>query len=276
MERASRIKQIRIYVGKCFRLFIYEHGWKNFISTAIISLIVCLVISRDKMFVDYSETRSGLFVMVCACVWIGIFNSIQAICKERDIIKREHRSGLHVSSYVLSHVIFDAVLCFAESLIVTAFFCIFCHKNLPSSGVMLPAVLELWIFFLLILYSSDAMAMMISSIVKTPNTAMTVMPFVLILQLVCSGFLFELKGVLGKISYLTIAKWGVNALCITANVNSYAADNPLVSAAIAKNADIYEFTVGNSLMNCGILVGFIVLYVILSIIALEFIDKDKR
>ena len=299
MERASRIKQIKIYVGKCFRLFFHERGWKNFISSAIIAVIICFVNNRDNMFTMYLSTRNGFFALVCACVWIGIFNSIQSICKERDIIKREHRSGLHISSYVVSHMVFESVLCFVESIIVTGIFCGYYHANLPADGVILPAVVELWITFFLIIFSSDALGLMVSSIVKTPNTAMTVMPFVLILQLVLSGFIFELKGVAEKVAYTTIAKWGINALCISTNVNSY--NVPQIPYApdkgeflfgklgdqfpirdvytqniMQKNLDAYESTAGNFLMNLGILVGFIVLYMVISIIALEFVDKDKR
>ena len=285
MERASRLKQVRIYVGKCFRVFIHERGWKIFISSAIIALIISMVIAgfdseSNEMFRLYTSTRSGTFAVVCACIWIGIFNSIQSICKERDIIKREHRSGLHISSYVVAHMIYEMVLCLIESVIVTAIFCLFCKDNMNADGVFLPTVVELWIAFFLTIYASDALGLMVSGIVKTPNTAMTVMPFVLILQLVLSGFIFELEGAMEKIAYVTIAKWSMNAICITANVNSMVPvptpENAFVLATLENNREIYEFTAGNFLMNCGILVGFALLYMIVGIIALEFVDRDKR
>ena len=64
MERASRFKQTRIYTGKCFRLFVHEHGWKNFITSAIITVIICFVNNNDDMFIGYSSTRAGFFARI--------------------------------------------------------------------------------------------------------------------------------------------------------------------------------------------------------------------
>ena len=44
-------------------------------------------------------TLMGAFAIACVCIWTGSFNSIQVICRERDVIKREHRAGMHISSY---------------------------------------------------------------------------------------------------------------------------------------------------------------------------------
>lgn len=268
MNRASRLKQTRIYIGKCFRVFFHEHGWKIFISAAVITLIICSVTSSD-MFLEYRATRNGAFALVCACIWIGIFNSIQSVCKERDIIKREHRSGLHISSYIAAHMVFEMALCAVESVIVTAIISVANFDRLPASGVLMPVYLELLLTFFIIIYSSDALGLMVSSIVKTPNTAMTVMPFVLILQLVMSGMIFELSGITEQIAKLTIAKWSLNAICITADVNS------LPNFELVLMSD-YEYTVEHIVQMWLILVGFTLAYAVISVISLEFIDKDKR
>lgn len=267
---SERIKQVKINTKTCFNVFFNDHGWKVFISAAIITLIICSVTSED-MFAEYRATQNGAFALVCACIWIGIFNSIQSICKERAIIKREYMSGMHISSYITSHLIFEMVLCFFEAMIVTAVICIANHKNLPSEGVMIPTVLELAITFFLIIFSSDSLGIMVSSIVKTPNTAMTVMPFVLIIQLVMSGMIFELEGFTKQVAKLTIAKWGLNAICITSNINSLPSVLPL-----DKVVEDYKYTVGNLGKMWLIMIGFTLLYAVISIISLKFIDKDKR
>lgn len=271
MNRASRLQQIKIYTGKCFRVSLHEKGWKIFISSAIITLIICCVTSKD-MFATYQDTRNGAFALVCACIWIGIFNSIQSICKERDIIKREHRSGLHISSYIVSHMIYEMVLCVIESIIVTIIIVIANSENLPETGVLCNTFLELTITFFLTIYSADALGLMVSSIVKTPNTAMTVMPFVLIIQLVMSGMIFELEGITEWIAKLTIAKWSLNAICTTANVNDM--DVSMVIKA-ADTAD-YEYTIAHISQLWLLLMAFTVVYGIISILFLELVDKDKR
>lgn len=269
MERASRFTQTKIYTEKCFRIFTNEKGWKIFVSAAIITVIICMVTS-DDMFYAYSDTRNGAFALVCACIWIGIFNSIQSICKERDIIKREHRSGLHISSYIVSHMIFELILCLAESIIITVIVCAANSENLPEEGVFLPIGAELFISFFLVVYSSDALGIMVSSVVKSTNTAMTVMPFVLILQLVMSGMIFELSGVTEAVSKLTVAKWGLNAICTTADVNN------MWSLVSYDNMSDYEHTINHLCQMWIILIAFTFIYGVIAVIALEFVDKDKR
>ena len=268
MNGASRLKQIKIYTGKCFRVFLNEKGWKIFISAAIITILISSVTSSD-MFSAYSATRSGAFALVCACIWIGIFNSIQSICKERDIIKREHRSGLHISSYITSHMVFEMALCAIESVIVTLITCLTNLGNLPDAGVLCATFLELTITFFLIIYSSDALGLMISSIVKTPNTAMTVMPFVLIIQLVMSGMIFELSGITELISKITIAKWGLNAICVTANINAMDGYAPTLVSE-------YEYSISHIAQLWLTLILFTLIYGVISVISLKFVDKDKR
>ncbi len=268
MEGAGRIEQTGIYVKKCFRIFANDRGWKTFISAAIITVLICLVLD-ENIFSEYAPTINGSFALVCACIWIGIFNSIQSVCKERDILKREHRSGLHMSSYVAAHMIYEMVLSLAESLIVTGIISIANLSKLPSIGVLLPVPAELFLTFFFTIYSADALGLMVSSIVKTPNTAMTVMPFVLIIQLVMSGVIFKLEGLTELISHLTVAKWAQRAICTTVNVN----DMFLADFRVRED---YEFTAGHLFTMWFLLIVFTVLYGIAAAIALEFVDKDKR
>ncbi len=268
MEGANRLQQTGIYIRKCFRIFANEKGWKTFISAAIITILICMVLSEDT-FTAYKDTINGSFALVCACIWIGIFNSIQSVCKERDILKREHHSGLHMSSYVAAHMVYELVLSLAESLIVTVIITVANMSRLPSMGVFLPTALELLITFFLTIYSADALGLMVSSVVKNPNTAMTVMPFVLIIQLVMSGVIFELEGLTELISHLTIAKWAQRAICTSVNVNG-------MFLSDYRAEDDYKFTVGHLTGLWFLLIVFTGLYAIVATIALEFVDKDKR
>ena len=119
--RVGRVGQTGIYFGKCCRTFVNEKGWKSLISTVIISVILAWVIG-DNTFSVNEPTKTGVFAMICGCIWIGMFNSVQLICRERDIIKREHRTGLHITSYMSAHLLFQLLLCMAEGMIITIVF----------------------------------------------------------------------------------------------------------------------------------------------------------
>lgn len=298
--KVSRATQVGIYLGKHWRLFINERGWKVLLFGAVISALVSLVLGSG-MFVYTMETFSGCFTLISACIWIGIFNSIQTICKERAIIKREHRAGLHITSYIASHLIFQAGICLLQAAILLGISCLF--LSYPSGNALFGSVLiEYFITYFLATYAADVLGLAISAIVKTPTTAMTVMPFVLIIQLILSGMLFSLEGPLGFFGNLTISKWGLNATAISADYNnlentqqiqfSYTLKQmahqqslPVTDEQIDQMVDenftqsvnpAYVHDAGNLAGNWGMIVLHAFVYAAVAVIALEFVDRDKR
>ncbi|MBR4941099.1 MAG: ABC transporter permease, partial [Clostridia bacterium] len=234
------------------------------------------------------------------CIWIGIFNSIQVICKERAIIKREHRTGLHISAYVTSHLVYQGILCLAEALIMMGLSLIF--LKYPTYSLLGLSQVEFFITYFLVIFAADTLGLAISSVVKTPAVAMTVMPFILIIQLVFSGALFSLAGPLKYISYATISRWGLNATCISADYNELESkekaelEKELYKIAQQNNVPVtkdniaammdeyykdgyyskYEYSVGNLAKQWGILLAHCAVYTAISVVALEFVDRDKR
>ncbi len=95
------------------------------------------------------------------------------------------------------------------------------------------------------------------------------MPFVLIIQLVMSGMIFELKGLTEQIAKLTISKWSLNAIGITANLNAMENYQP---AFISD----YAYSINNIVQMWLILILFTLIYGVIGIISLKFIDRDKR
>ncbi len=289
--RVGRIGQIKIYVGKCFRAFINEKGWKNLISALIISVILAWVIG-DNTFVVNESTKTGVFAMICGCLWTGLFNSIQLICRERAIIKREHRTGLHISSYVLARMIFDFALCAVEAVIMTIVFALF--RDFPSHGVLFGWTgFEFFISFTLIIFCADALGVLVSCIVKTENAAMTVMPFVLIVQLVMSGMMFSLPENAEPVKELTISKWGLSAICTSADINELPNWDTLEKLNEARKSDEtieswkqlgitqeYEMEYDASashLMVCWfVLLLYSIVYAFIGTLFLKLVDKDKR
>ncbi len=277
-NRISRAGQTNVYVKKFFGLFWNDKSWKSILFGIAISVIISLVL-EDGTFKYWMPTQSGCFTIVSACIWIGVFNSIQSVCKERAILKREHRGGLHMSSYIFALMIYHSVICLAQSILMTIVCCI-CIKHFPTYGIIFnSAALEMFISFFLITYSSDVLGLMISSLVKTTTTAMTVMPFLLIFQLVLSGTSFELTGGAKAVANLAISKWGMQAVGSIGGMednNMYFSAKSQIRYSMSTDCMNYDFTSSHLLTCWGILLLFIVLYCAIAIISLEFIDKDKR
>lgn len=305
----GRLAQIGIYFKKFLRMFVYQSDWKVLPIGAIIAALVTFVIGSN-MFVTQEGTTTGTFALVCVCIWNGMFNSIQVVCRERDIVKREHRAGMHISSYIVSHMLYQLILCVLQT-VVTLLICALAGVPFPAAGIITPVgFLDIGITLLLVTFTADVMALMVSCIVKTTTTAMTVVPFLLIFQLIFSGGLFALGGVAEIIQLGTISHWGMNCLCAIGRFN----EQPMVSLwnTLVQFKDVevggqkvllpilqdierkgqvqdvtawsgtytanpaYESVASNVWMCWGAMLIMIVLFAVVSIIALKFVDKDKR
>ena len=224
LRHRGRGSQIWIYLGKFLRMFVYQNDWKVLPMAAVIAGLLALVI-RDSFFLTMEGTLMGAFTLTCVGIWNGCFNSIQVICRERDVIKREHRSGMHISSYVIAHLIYQAILCLLQTIITVYIFWLVGIK-FPEKGLFFPwMIVDIGITVFIVTYASDALSLWISTLVKNTTAAMTIMPFVLIFQLVFSGGMLSLPEWSKPITNLTISHYGLTALTSQADYN----DLPMVS-----------------------------------------------
>ena len=306
----GRITQTFIYLGKLFRMFFFQNDWKVLPMSAIIAGLVCFAVGGN-LYKTMEGTQMGSFALACVCVWNGFFNSIQSICRERAIVKREHRSGLHITAYIASHMIYQALLCILQA-IITISVCRLMNVTLISKSLITPwPLVDFGITIFLITYCADMLALLVSAISKTTTAAMTVMPFLLIVELIFSNSsVFTLPKEAAPFTYLTATRWGLTAFCAQGDYNSlpmvsiwnsalkmkdieiegqkplleifkYIEENDmrddfLMQSGQQNQIEAYAFD-DNTVFKCWLwLIGWTIVYVALAIIVLEFIDKDKR
>lgn len=274
-NRISWFGQVGVYIGKCFRLFINEKQWKNFLTSAVLMFII-LIVTTENMFKVFKDTKNGVFTIICGCVWIGLFNSIQSICRERAIIKREYRTGLRLSAYITAHALYEAFLCAVEALIVVIMMYIRYHKEITSDGLITVPPIDFYITFFLIVFGSDSIAVFVSSLVRKENTAMTIMPFVLIVQLVMSGAIFPLEKATDVISYGTFSRWGIIGAMRIANMN----DKLKADYQIAFDKGLEKMNMEPEAAELwkvwGIILLITLIFLVGSALILRLVDKDKR
>lgn len=215
----GRLGQIRVYFGKMMRMFIYQSDWITIPMAALIAGLVALALGQD--FGKTKEgTLMGVFALMCVCLWNGTFNSIQIICRERDVIKREHRSGLYISSYIMAHMLYQAFIC-AVQVVITILTAYVVGMRITGAGMFTPfLVVDMGITLFLVTYAADMLALFISAVVRTTTVAMTVMPFVLIFQMVFSGGLFPLPDNISFLTVVTVSSPAFDSLASQMDTNN--------------------------------------------------------
>ena len=275
MESAAFCVQTGVYFRKLKRIARRERYYKFILFALVIAFVVAAVVGGD-MFVNYESTKSGFFSITSSAIWIGIFNSIQSVCREHRIIRSEYRSGLRLSAYITAHALWQLLISFVQSVIIFAASLVFVDYG--GEGLVLPAKAEYFITVFLLCYGADMLGLMISSIAYDATNAMTIMPFVLILQLIMSGVLFDLSGWSEMVSCLTFSKWGMCAFGATADLNSHELPLRLNEAFpnVVRLAEegCYSHTPENLLFSWGMMIWITAFCFAVSIITLKLKNRD--
>jgi ABC-type multidrug transport system permease subunit len=175
------------------------------LQAPIIAVLICLIFEQI--------TGAVLFMIAISAIWLGTQNAAREIVSEKDIYKRERMFNLYIIPYIFSKI---GVLSFF-SIIQSAIFIIILSFNYSDSDLLIkindPLLLFLWMVFLSI--SSIFLGLLLSSLVKTSERAMTILPLILLPQIMLAGLISKVSnGFVEFLSYLTISRWGVEGLNI--------------------------------------------------------------
>lgn len=240
------------------------------IQPILIAILIKIVADAD-VFKVFEPTKQILFTFSCSGIWIGIFNTIQEVCKERAIVKREYMSNLRLTTYILSKYLIQFCISIVQTLIFVGLFTLLIG-NLPGKGVVLPCFAEMFITMWLTIYASSALGLLVSSVMKNGDRAMAVSPFLLIIQLLFSGILFTLDGASEIISFFTVSRWSVEGLGNIVALNNL---KHVYTQIQYKPDKLFEHGWGHLCQSWGILVIFILVLAIASILCLRNVSKDR-
>lgn len=192
----------------------------------IIAILICLI---------YDEIQSGvLFMIAISAIWLGAQNAAREIVSEQAIYKRERMFNLKILPYIFSKI---SVLSFF-SIIQSTIFILILSINYNSSDTVVdlnrPFILFFWMIFLSI--SSTFLGLLLSSMVKTSERAMTILPLILLPQIMLAGVISKItSGVVEFISYFTLSRWGVEGFhIIQNNITGQVFDTPNNNSILPK------------------------------------------
>ncbi len=161
------------------------------------------------LFHDYDdkpvERAVPLFILVVAAIFFGCFNSSREVVAERAMFRRERMVNLLVGPWLLSKFL----LLSAVGVVQAAFMLL---VVVPSVGLEGDPVA----FFGILAATSvaaTAMGLLLSTLVKSTEAAMAIVPMVLIPQIVLSGFLVPLERDDVKVpAALMLSRWATEAM----------------------------------------------------------------
>lgn len=235
------------------------------------------VVSGDQVFKQYEQTKSIMFALACSGIWIGMFNTIQEICKERVILKREYMGNLKLGMYILSKYAVQLVICLVQGLILSAVFLLLCDNHLKKGLFFKTAGVEVFITIFITIMASASIGLIVSAFMKNADRAMAVAPFLLIIQLLFSGILFSLKGMSKRISVLTVSRWSVESLGNIARLNKLPLRMQEEFPSIEHEAEaIFKHTKAHLGQTWMIMIVMTLVCAVVSTFVLRSLKNDQR
>lgn len=243
------------------------------LQAPLLSALISLV-SDGEQFSQYEMTKSLLFALSCSAFWVGILNSIQEVCKERVILRREYMTGLGLGSYIFSKLLVMGLICAVQSILLSGVFALLI--GLPKEGVLVHPLAELLLITFLTALAASAMGIFVSSLFKNADRAMTVAPILLMPQLLFSGLIFTLEGASKAISWLAVCRFSMEGYGTTANLNGLETKLQQQGFAVAHEAeDFFEFTGKHFCFAILMLCVFILVFSVLAGMVLRSIRRGK-
>jgi|TARA_B110001469_G_C9633789_1_gene317379 ABC-type multidrug transport system ATPase subunit len=171
------------------------------IQAPIIAVLICFI---------FNEISSGvLFMIAISAIWLGTQNAAREIVSEQAIYKRERMFNLDIFPYLLSKITVLSSFSIIQSFLFVLILSVGYSDNMLDLND--PLRIFVWMSFLSI--ASTFLGLLLSSIVDTTEKAMTIVPLILIPQIMLAGLIAKVSSPLVEIlSYFTLSRWGVEGL----------------------------------------------------------------
>jgi ABC transport system ATP-binding/permease protein len=207
--RAAVLAHTRIFGGRQARLIGRDRTALAYtlLQGVVVALLTAFV--APKPFTWSVNGSSVTFVFGCAAVWFGMISSVREIVKERPIWRREFMAGGNLVSYLAAKVTVLSAVAFVQALTLTAVLGM--TLGLPASGPLGATSVTFTITLWLANVCGIATGLLVSATSPSADRALSLVPYLLIAQLILCGVLFRL-GAMTFVSWFMPARWAVSSL----------------------------------------------------------------
>jgi hypothetical protein len=138
-----------------------------------------------------SNQVQTIFMAMFSSLWFGCANAVREIVDERTIYTRERQTGLKIPSYILSKL---AVLSFVALIQCFSVVLILLFVN-HALSLSLPEAGAAILIMFLVAVNGTLIGLLISSLVSTPEKALTLFPLILIPELLLCGLFLPVRPI---------------------------------------------------------------------------------
>jgi ABC-type multidrug transport system ATPase subunit len=223
----SRWRQLAILCKRYIELLLSDR--RNLallvLQAPIIALLLLFVSHKDGLVASRIEAKKLVFMLALIGVWFGVINSAREICKESAVLRRERLGGLSQTSYLGSKLLVLAGLVTIQSALLIGVLAL--RLDMPPHGILMPAIVEIFITVLLAGFAGITLGLALSAIASTPDKAMSLIPIVLVPQVLFAGVMFMLQGATSMVGWLVSARPAVDALSAIVDINALPSPIPI-------------------------------------------------
>ncbi len=150
----------------------------------LIALLVALMASGPNQV-------QTIFMAMFSSLWFGCSNAVREIVDEQTIYRRERQTGLKIPSYILSKLAVLSFVALVQCFSVVLICLLVNHAlslSLPEAGAAI-------LIMFLVAVNGSLIGLLISSLVSTPEKALTLFPLILIPELLLCGLFLPVRPV---------------------------------------------------------------------------------
>lgn len=292
----SGLRQFRILLRRNLRLLAADR--RNLVIMAmqapLIGAILVLVSRASALQeVQASHGRLVLFLVALVAVWFGILCSARELTKERDVYMRERLANLRIAPYLLAKLLVLSAVCAVQSVVLLAVLAV--DVDLSAAVTVFTATGPVavvrgvgalgFVGALLVTTFCSSLAglglgLLISAASRTSDRAMSLVPMVLVPQLLLALALVPLPAGMAPLSWLTGARWAMEAFGSIAQLTPprdfsacTIAGNPL-SCPVYPTVD-YDPSMAHVLTTWGVLLAHAALCLVIAGWVLARRDRER-
>ncbi len=164
------------------------------------------------------NAQTALFIIAIAAVLFGCINGTREIVKESSIYRRERTVNLGIFPYVASKFLILGVLALIQSGAIVIVVQLFEPLH---QGILFPVILETYITLVLTALAGLMVGLAASAFAANEDSANSLLPFLLIPQIVFAGVEFPFKDYfLQSVAAIFPTRWAMTALGTSIGIHS--------------------------------------------------------